>query len=158
MLTNQRVVLSEKGQRIIRAISDYQNLKGIFTEFKEGFEEKYKDECLIDQSSNDVVIEFSTPFDSIALIRFSMVYASANTAFGRILFERCVDDRRKEEKNEPIWELYFDGERKLKENILDNEPLDYLFTGGNCEHLLADLLDRLLQLPCFQAPTEFPEE
>ena len=154
MLTNQEVVLSEKGQRIIRAISDYQNLKGIFTEFKEGFEAKYKDECLIDQSSNDVVIQFATPFDAIALIRFSMVYASDKTALGRILFEKLADGKR----NESIWELYFDGERNLKENIADSEPLDYLFTKSNCEHLLADFLDRLLQSPCFKALAEFPED
>jgi hypothetical protein len=158
MLTNPELVMSEKGQRIIKAISDYQKLKGIFTEFKEGFEEKYRDECLINQSSNDTVIQFSTPFDSIALIRFSMVYAFDKTAFGQILFEKLADDRGMEERNEPIWELYFDGERNLKERIADNEPLDYLLTKGNCEHLLADLLDRLLQSPCFKAENEFPED
>ena len=40
MLTNQRVVMSKKGQRIIKAISDYENLKDIFVNFKQGFEEK----------------------------------------------------------------------------------------------------------------------
>ena len=158
MLTNQRVVLSEKGQRIIKAINDYNNFKDIFTEFKQGVEEQHKDDCLIDQRSSDVVIQFSTPFDSIILIKFSMVFASGNKTFGRVLFERLVNDRRNEEKNEHIWELYFDQERMLREHILDKEPLDYLFARGNCEQLLADLLDRFLQLPCFQAPIKLSGE
>jgi len=143
------MIKQEKRKRIFNAIESYVILNDLFRQFKKNCKEFLAKENPFKigiDDLNDVIFKL-TAFDSTIFATFSMVFSPSDTAHGRISFERFIE----EDDNEKIWVLYFDQHGNLRER-LGQKTSFYNMTDSNClDHIILNLLDNYLQLPCFQA-------
>lgn len=151
IVTSEKLKTSPKWERISDTIREYSQLKAVFLDFVEGLKENNPQRCVQDETTGDVALKFVTPLDAVVIMRFSMVVACQvagyNIPFGKITFAR---QEGRDKSPELYWEVLFDENRHLREDMEHIHAFDYLLTKKNAEHLIIDALDKLIDTMHFQ--------
>jgi hypothetical protein len=138
----------EKRERVLTALSSYATLKGLFVQFKDEFSLFLEKENDFQVGINDSTESSFTlnVFDSSILTTFYMVFKDKDSPYGKICFERFVE----EWDNEEIWVLYFDRLGNLREKLDQNNSFSNMTNSKDIEYIIFSLLEKFLQSSYFK--------
>jgi hypothetical protein len=141
--------MNKKKAKITYAADAYKKLKEVFGQFRNICTEVLSEENYFDLvigESDDTSIEM-TVFDSRILLIYSMVFDPNGIPFGKISFEKLVED----DDNQQIWTLYFDELGNLREKVSQKISRLNMLMKSHLESILINFLEIYLSLQDFQA-------
>ncbi len=150
-------MIKKRKREIIGLVESHKSFKANFSRFKR-IADKYfsKDNAFDIRFSGEGNSRFKlTALDEIIEVIFSLSMDKKGKAHGRISFERMG---RNGAMLDTVWVIYFDELGSVSEHSPTGKSMFNILNPKNFEDIIFNLLDNLLQLPCFRAQGSFPPD